>query len=119
MIFRVMRRFKILDTVGSIFQTLLTENWEEEEDAEEESSNYKAICFSCKLKKEAYVLIKWKSLKLNKYKTIYTQNERFSGYALKVNLIPGGVFFKLGFTPCKAEHALGGMKLQEKEAQKD
>ena len=93
-IFHVMTRFKILGTVGSIFQTRLTENWEEEEEkAEEESSNYKAICFSCKLKKEAYVLSKWKSLKLNKYKIIYTQNERFSGYASKVNLIPGGIFF--------------------------
>ena len=27
--------------------------------------------------------------------------------------------FKLGFTPCKAEQPLQGMKLQEKEAQKD
>ena len=27
-------------------------------------------------------------------------------------------FFKLGFTPCKAEQPLRGMKLQEKEAQK-
>ena len=25
----------------------------------------------------------------------------------------------MGFTPCKAEQPLGGMKLQEKEAQKD
>ena len=29
------------------------------------------------------------------------------------------VFFKLGFTPCKAEQLLRGMELQEKEAQKD
>ena len=29
------------------------------------------------------------------------------------------VFFKLGFTPCKAEQPLRGMELQEKEAQKD
>ena len=28
-------------------------------------------------------------------------------------------FFKLGFTPCKAEQPLQGMKLQEKETQKD
>ena len=28
-------------------------------------------------------------------------------------------FFKLGFTPCKAEQPLWGMELQEKEAQKD
>ena len=28
------------------------------------------------------------------------------------------LFFKLGFTPCKAEQALRGMELQEKEAQK-
>ena len=28
-------------------------------------------------------------------------------------------FFKLGFTPCKAEQTLRGMELQEKEAQKD
>ena len=27
-------------------------------------------------------------------------------------------FFKLGFTPCKAEQPLRGMKLQDKEAQK-
>ena len=27
-------------------------------------------------------------------------------------------FFKLGFTPCKAEQPLQGMELQEKEAQK-
>ena len=30
-----------------------------------------------------------------------------------------GVFFKLGFTPCKAEQPLQGMMLQEKQAQKD
>ena len=29
------------------------------------------------------------------------------------------VFFKLGFTPCKAGQPLQGMELQEKEAQKD
>ena len=28
-------------------------------------------------------------------------------------------FFKLGFTPCKAEQPLQGMELQEKEIQKD
>ena len=28
-------------------------------------------------------------------------------------------FFKLGFTPCKAEQSIGGIELQEKEAQKD
>ena len=28
-------------------------------------------------------------------------------------------FFKLGFTPCKAEQPLRGVELQEKEAQKD
>ena len=28
-------------------------------------------------------------------------------------------FFKLGFTPCKAEQPLQDMELQEKEAQKD
>ena len=29
------------------------------------------------------------------------------------------IFFKLGFTPCKAEQPLQGMELQEKEAPKD
>ena len=29
------------------------------------------------------------------------------------------IFFKLGFTPCKAEQPLQGMVLQEKETQKD
>ena len=29
------------------------------------------------------------------------------------------LFFKLGFTPCKAEQSLQVMELQEKEAQKD
>ena len=29
------------------------------------------------------------------------------------------MFFKLGFTPCKTEQLLPGMKLQEKKAQKD
>ena len=29
------------------------------------------------------------------------------------------LFFKLGFTPCKAKQPLQGMELQEKEAQKD
>ena len=28
-------------------------------------------------------------------------------------------FFKLGFTPCKAEQQLQGMELQEREAQED
>ena len=28
------------------------------------------------------------------------------------------MFFKLGFTPCKAEHPLQGMELQEKGTQK-
>ena len=28
-------------------------------------------------------------------------------------------FFKLGFTPCKAEQPLQGVELQEKETQKD
>ena len=28
-------------------------------------------------------------------------------------------FFKLRFTPCKAEHPLQGMELQEKETRKD
>ena len=28
-------------------------------------------------------------------------------------------FFKLGFTPCKAEQPLQGIELQEKETQKD
>ena len=28
-------------------------------------------------------------------------------------------FFKLGFTPCKAEQPLRGMELQEREVQKD
>ena len=28
-------------------------------------------------------------------------------------------FFKLGFTPCKAEQPLRGMELQEREEQKD
>ena len=30
-----------------------------------------------------------------------------------------GAFFQLGLNPCKAEKPLQGMKLQEKEAQKD
>ena len=30
-----------------------------------------------------------------------------------------GLFFKLGFTPYKAEQLLQGMELQEKETQKD
>ena len=35
-------------------------------------------------------------------------------------LIPKvAIFFKLGFTPCKAEQPLQGMELQEKETQKD
>ena len=29
------------------------------------------------------------------------------------------IFLKLGFTPCKAEQPLQGMKLKEKEVQKD
>ena len=29
------------------------------------------------------------------------------------------LFFKLGFTPCKAEQPLQSMELQEKEARKD
>ena len=29
------------------------------------------------------------------------------------------IYFKLGFTPCKAEKPLQGMELQEKEVQKD
>ena len=29
------------------------------------------------------------------------------------------LFFKLGFTPCKAEQPIWGMELQQKEAQKD
>ena len=29
------------------------------------------------------------------------------------------IFFKLGLTPCKTEHALEGMELDEKGAQKD
>ena len=29
------------------------------------------------------------------------------------------IFFKLGFTPCKAEQPLQGMELHEKEVQKD
>ena len=31
----------------------------------------------------------------------------------------GGLFFKVGFTPCKTERPLQGIRLQEKEAQKD
>ena len=31
----------------------------------------------------------------------------------------GGIFLKLGFTPCKAEQPLWGMELQEKEVQID
>ena len=31
----------------------------------------------------------------------------------------GNLFFKQGFTPCKAEQPLQGMELQEKETQKD
>ena len=30
-----------------------------------------------------------------------------------------GIFFKLGFTPCKAEQPVQGMELQEKETQKN
>ena len=33
--------------------------------------------------------------------------------------LPLHFFFKLGFTPCKAEQPLQGVKLQEKETQKD
>ena len=33
-------------------------------------------------------------------------------------MIPYLIFFKLGFTPCKAEQPIQGMELHEKEAQK-
>ena len=33
--------------------------------------------------------------------------------------LPNRIFFKLGFTPRKAEQPLQGMELQGKEAQKD
>ena len=36
-----------------------------------------------------------------------------------INHIDEEFFLKLGFTPCKAEQPLQGMKLQEKKAQKD
>ena len=46
----------------------------------------------------------------------------FSNYLHAKNLLQSFFFFfsffKLGFTPCKAEQTLRGMKLQEKEAQK-
>ena len=32
---------------------------------------------------------------------------------------PSRSFFKLGFTPCKAEQPLQGIELQEKEVRKD
>ena len=34
-------------------------------------------------------------------------------------MVSGCTFFKLGFTPFKAEEPLWAMELQEKEAQKD
>ena len=34
-------------------------------------------------------------------------------------IMMGRIFFKLGFTPCKAEQPLRGIELQEKDAQKD
>ena len=49
------------------------------------------------------------------YICIYMALNKFSGS----NTIPPQYFFKLGFTPCKAEQTLGGMELQEKEVQKD
>ena len=49
------------------------------------------------------------------YMCIYMALNKFSGS----NTIPPQYFFKLGFTPCKAEQTLGGMELQEKEVQKD
>ena len=42
----------------------------------------------------------------------------FSRVIIKIE-IKQKIFFQLGFTPCKAEQPLQGMKLQEKEAQKD
>ena len=36
-----------------------------------------------------------------------------------LRLIPAFFFFQLRFTLCKAEQALQGMELQEKETQKD
>ena len=38
---------------------------------------------------------------------------------LKLHLDGNLIFFKLGFTPCKAKQPLQGMELLEKEAQKD
>ena len=38
---------------------------------------------------------------------------------MKVHCAKREFFFKLGFTPCKAEQSLQGMELQEKESQKD
>ena len=41
----------------------------------------------------------------SKYKIFFCEDQAF--------------FLKLEFTPCKAEHPLRGMELQQKEAQKD
>ena len=38
---------------------------------------------------------------------------------IEMQMILLWLFFKLGFTACKAEQSLQGMELQEKEAQKD
>ena len=40
-------------------------------------------------------------------------------YAYFSYYLPNRIFFKLGFTPRKAEQPLQGMELQGKEAQKD
>ena len=71
-------------------------NWkkiEKKKEKKKNANNCKAIYYSSKHKKEAYVLSKWQSLRLNKCRTIYNKKEKFSVYASKVNLIPSGCCF--------------------------
>ena len=42
------------------------------------------MCFQWFLK-EAYIFSKWQNPRLNKYRAIYTKNEKFSGYASDPN----------------------------------
>ena len=54
---------------------------------------------------------------------IFIEIEALIYFGTKLDLTGGTglivLFFKLGFTPCKAEQPLQGIKLQEKEIQKD
>ena len=54
-------------------------------------------------------------LRLNKLRL----NEKIQPFLHCISSFEEVLFFKLGFTPCKAEQPLWGMELQEKEAQKD